>query len=82
MRADAKRTLEQRARATFELIELGMKIMRQNLRRRFPDESDAQIERRFVEWLHERPGAEGGDGWGRSSKPDADAILRRAAERR
>jgi hypothetical protein len=82
MRADAKRVLEQRARATFELIELGMKLMRQNLRRRFPDETEEQIEQRFVEWLHERPGAEGGDAWGRSSKPDADAILRRAAEPR
>ena len=81
MRADAKQALEQRARATFELIDLGMKIMRQNLRRRSPSESDEQIERRFVEWLHERPGAEGGDAWGRSSKPDVEAILRRAAER-
>jgi hypothetical protein len=40
-----------RARATFELYEFAEKVMRQNLRRRFPEESDDAIERRLVSWL-------------------------------
>ena len=70
--------LRERARRTFELIELGVNLMRQNLRRRFPDESEAAIEDRLTAWLHTRPGAEHGDAWGTPSKPDPDAIHRRA----
>lgn len=44
-----------RARATFELYELSEKIMRQNLRRRFPLESEEEIERRLVSWLRKDP---------------------------
>jgi hypothetical protein len=44
-----------RARATFELYELSEKIMRQNLRRRFPAESEAEIEARLVSWLRKEP---------------------------
>jgi len=73
-------TPEERARVTFELADLGIKLMRQNLRRQFPQDSDAVIEQRLVAWLDTRPGAEHGDAWGRSSRPDADAILRRHPE--
>jgi hypothetical protein len=38
--------------------------MRQNLRRRFPRESEEQIERRLLAWLRDRPGAERGDAGG------------------
>lgn len=44
-----------RARATFELYEFAEKTMRQNLRRRFPRESDDEIERRLVSWLRKEP---------------------------
>ncbi len=44
-----------RARATFELYELAEKIMRQNLRRRFPAESEAQVETRLISWLRKEP---------------------------
>lgn len=44
-----------RARATFELYEFAEKVMRQNLRRRFPEESDEAIERRLVSWLRKEP---------------------------
>jgi hypothetical protein len=54
--------------------------MRQNLRRRHPDESEEAIERRLTEWLHTRPGAEWGDAWGKGSIPDVEALLRRAGE--
>jgi hypothetical protein len=39
--------------------------MLQNLRRRFPDASEEEIEWRLAAWLKERPGAEFGDAEGR-----------------
>lgn len=51
----------------FDLYETAEAIMRQNLRRRFPDAPEAELERRLVDWLHRRPGAEHGDGAGRPS---------------
>ncbi len=36
-------------------------MMRQNLRREFPDASEEEIEAKLTEWLHTRPGAENGD---------------------
>lgn len=57
-----------RMKMAFDLYETAEAIMRQNLRRRFPDASEAEIERRFVSWLHRRPGAEHGDGIGRPSR--------------
>lgn len=44
-----------RARATFELYELAEAMMRQNLRRRFPRESEEEIELRLVSWLRKDP---------------------------
>lgn len=37
--------------AVFELYQTAENIMRQNLRRRFSNESDAEIERRLLMWL-------------------------------
>lgn len=70
----------ERARLTLELADLGVKLMRENLRRRFPEESDEAIDRRLIDWLHTRPGAEHGDACGIPSRPDPDAIRRRARE--
>ena len=53
-----------RVQRMFELNELAETMMRQNLRRRFPCESEAQIELRLVDWLQDRPGAEHGDAGG------------------
>jgi len=44
-----------RARATFDLFQTAEDIMRQNLRLRFPGESEAEIERRLVSWLRKDP---------------------------
>lgn len=44
-----------RARQTFELYEFAEKIMRQNLRTRFPEESAEMIERRLRSWLRKEP---------------------------
>jgi Rv0078B-related antitoxin len=51
--------------AAFDLFEAGVDLMRQRLRRQYPDETDREIERRIGAWLRERPGAEHGDGVGR-----------------
>jgi hypothetical protein len=55
----------QRFRTTLALFEAGVEMMRQNLRRRFPEASEAEIKARLTEWLHHRPGAEHGDCPGR-----------------
>ena len=45
----------ERLRATFDLYDLAEKVMRQNLRRRHPEASDAEIERRLISWLRKDP---------------------------
>jgi hypothetical protein len=62
---DPELTAERKLALAFEMHELGCAMMRQNLLRRFPHESEAERERRFVEWLQSRPGAELGDAPGR-----------------
>lgn len=54
-----------RLRTALEMFETGVEMMRQNLRRRHPTLTDAEIEARVRAWLHERPGAEFGDAVGR-----------------
>jgi len=54
-----------RLRLAFDLFEAGEAMMRQNLKRRHPDASPEEIERRLIEWLSHRPGAEHGDAEGR-----------------
>jgi len=56
--------LAERLRLTLRLHDEGVRLMRQNLRRRHPEATDEEIERRLREWLSERPGAERGDAEG------------------
>jgi Rv0078B-related antitoxin len=44
-----------RTQATFELYDFAERVMRQNLRRRFPRESEAEIETRLQAWLRKEP---------------------------
>jgi hypothetical protein len=53
-----------RLRGAFDLFAAGEALMRENLRRRFPEASDEEIEDRLCRWLSERPGAEHGDAAG------------------
>jgi hypothetical protein len=53
-----------RVKTAFDLNEAAEALMRQNLRRRFPQESQEQIELRLLAWLRDRPGAEHGDAGG------------------
>jgi hypothetical protein len=55
----------ERLRIALDMFDLGESIMRQNLRRSFPQASDADIEAKLSEWLSQRPGAEYGDAPGR-----------------
>lgn len=52
-------------RTTLDFFQTGVDLMRQNLRRRYPDAQEHEIDRLLQEWLLERPGAEAGDCPGR-----------------
>lgn len=55
----------ERLRVALDLFAAGEDLMRQNLRRRHPQEDEAAIEARLCRWLQERPGAERGDAEGK-----------------
>ena len=46
--------VSERARVTAELIELAEQMMRQNLKRRHPDASHEEIERRLDDWYSKK----------------------------
>lgn len=58
----------ERLRTAFELFDAGVEMMRQSLRRRFPDASEAEISAKIGEWLRVRPGADYGDAVGRGRR--------------
>lgn len=45
----------ERFRVAAELYETGLDIQRQNLRRRHPDATKAEIEALMIAWLEDRP---------------------------
>lgn len=61
----AQGRISRKLRLAFRLHEEGVSLMRQNLRRRHPDESETEVDTRLLAWLHHRPGAEYGDAAGR-----------------
>ena len=64
----------EKLRLAFELHEAGVSLMRQNLRRRFPEASEQAIDERLQAWLEERPGAEFGDAVGRGRRVVGDRL--------
>ncbi len=58
-------SVAEKLRLTLDLAEAGLDFQRERLRRDDPDAAAAEIERRLIAWLRERPGAEHGDGAGR-----------------
>lgn len=54
-----------RFQLALDLHEAGVLLMRQNLRRRHPSDSEKEIDARVEAWLLHRPGAEHGDAEGR-----------------
>lgn len=57
---DSARMVE-RLRIACEMHDLGVAMMRQNLKRSHPEASQEQIEEMLTRWLHTRPGPELGD---------------------
>jgi hypothetical protein len=62
---DARDQAAARLRVALEMFDIGVEMMRQNLRRAHPTLTDTEIEARLTAWLSERPGAEFGDAVGR-----------------
>ena len=58
-------TPAQKLRIACELHDAAVEMVQATLRREHPDADDAEQERRLIEWLQMRPGAEQGDGVGR-----------------
>ena len=56
-----------RVEILFDLCETAEQIMRQNIRRRNPGLSEAEVEERLVEWRRSRPDAPLGDAYGKPS---------------
>jgi Rv0078B-related antitoxin len=61
----ATRSIVDALRATLDLFDTGVDLMRQNLRRSHPEANADDIERLLGEWLRDRPGATSGDAPGR-----------------
>lgn len=59
----------ERIRLALDLFATGEALMRQQLRRRHPEWTEAELRRGLLEWLRERPGAESGDAAGRPPGP-------------
>lgn len=57
-------TPTERLRATFELIDIAERMLRQRLRRESPGMTEQALEARVSAWYERRPGAEFGDGEG------------------
>ncbi len=60
----------ERLRVALDLAASGIEMRRAQLKRRFPEETSAQIDERLNAWLRQRPGAEFGDSPGRVVDPE------------
>jgi hypothetical protein len=58
---DANKLVE-RLHTAVDLWATGVALQRQTIRRLHPDASEEDVEALLNRWLHERPGAETGDG--------------------
>lgn len=60
-----QKTLEEQAaqlRLALEMHEFGVSMKRESLKRRYPEESPAQIEERLRRWLRQEPEPDSGNG--------------------
>ncbi|MGH8904935.1 MAG: hypothetical protein ACRD0K_00055 [Egibacteraceae bacterium] len=48
--------LAQRLRVALDLADVGVSLMRQNLRRRYPDASPERVEQLLRDWINRREG--------------------------
>ena len=65
MNIDSDEAVAARLRTAFDLFLAGERMMRKNLKRRYPEATLEEIEHRLRSWMSERPGAEYGDAAGR-----------------
>ena len=63
---DSTSNVAARLRAALQLSDVGLALMRQNLRRRFPAASPGEIERLLLDWRLHRTDAPHGDATGRA----------------
>jgi hypothetical protein len=61
----APETMGEKLQGALDLADMGIALMRQNLRRANPDASDEEVDRLLDDWLGSRPGAVLGDCPGR-----------------
>lgn len=67
----------QRFRQTIELMDLGFALMRENLKRRFPKATKAELDQKFSDWLCSRPPMSGTDLRVTTGKRAARRFLKR-----
>lgn len=65
MATKSRNLTAERFQTTLSLFELGEAMLRQKLKRKYPEASPAELDAHVREWLERRPGAEHGDGVGR-----------------
>jgi hypothetical protein len=63
--SNLNQTAAVRLRTAFDLFVAGERMMRQNIKRRHPEASAREIDRRLRAWMSQRPGAEHGDAAGK-----------------
>ncbi|MEM8960226.1 MAG: nucleotidyl transferase AbiEii/AbiGii toxin family protein [Acidobacteriota bacterium] len=68
-------TPAEKLRIAFDLHRAGVRLMRQNLRRRHPHDSETEIDERLRAWLQTRSGADYGDTEGRGGFWTPDSTL-------
>ena len=66
---DQPKSPAEKLRMALDLFDTGVDLMRQNLRRRHPSASEAEIAALLAQWLRTLPGAEQGDAPGRLRDP-------------
>jgi hypothetical protein len=67
MNPKTNETLAERFRWTMDLYNFGERMLRNRLRRKSPDATEAEIDAAIVRWRWDRPGAPSGDAEGRSA---------------
>ncbi len=55
MKDQSEKARAERLRIALDLADSGIQLYRQKLRRRYPEESEAQIDARMKQWFHDRP---------------------------
>lgn len=55
MNDDEACSAAERLRLAFDMHDFGVRLMRENLRRRYPQGTDTELDRRLTTWLRDKP---------------------------